>query len=127
MKKNKLRVIQISGIRGLLSALFIVACLIAGFVGFPAMVLNKGWNYLADLTGVMPYINMFQGLVLWGILAVSYFILNKKQKYLAVFEPKPRNPREIRDIINEIKAQSATIKQEAPQVQEEKEDEKEVV
>lgn len=115
MKKNKLRVIQISGIRGILSAIFIVACLIAGFVGFPALMLNKLWNHIADISGVIPYINMFQGLILWGILAVSYLIINKKQRYLAVFEPKPRSPREIRDIIREIRAQSAALNKEAPQ------------
>ncbi len=114
MKRNKLRVIQISGIRGILSAIFVVACLIAGFVGFPSLMLNKLWNHFAETTGVMPYINMFQGLVLWGILAVSYLILNKKQRYLVAFEPKT-NRREIRDIINEIKAQSAELKQETPQ------------
>lgn len=111
MKKNKLRVIQISGIRGLLSAAFIVVCLIAGFVGFPALMLNKLWNYIAEITGVMPYINMFQGLILWAILAVSYLILNKKQRYLVAFEPKTQR-REIKDIINEIKSQSADLNKE---------------
>ncbi|MCM1009843.1 MAG: hypothetical protein NC390_03055 [Fusobacterium sp.] len=127
MKKNKMRVIQISGFRGILSAIFIVACLIAGFVGFPSIALEHGWNKLADITGTLPYINAFQGLILWGILAVSYMIINRKQRYLAVFEPKPRNPKEIRDIINEIKSQSAALKKEMPQTQEEKEEEKEVV
>lgn len=111
MKKNKLRVIQISGIRGLLSAIFVVACLIAGFVGFPALMLNKLWNYLADVSGFMPYINAFQGLVLWGILALSYIIINKKQKFLVAFEPKQPSRREIKDIIDEIKAQSAELKE----------------
>ena len=111
MKKNKLRVIQISGIRGLLSAAFVVVCLIAGFVGFPALVLNKLWNHIADITGAIPYINMFQGLILWAILAVSYLILNKKQRYLVAFEPQT-NRREIKDIINEIKSQSAEFHKE---------------
>lgn len=129
MKKNKLRVIQITGFRGILSAIFIVACLIAGFVGFPAIVLEHGWNKLAQISGLLPDINGFQGLILWGILAVTYMIINKKQRYLAVFEPKPRNPKEIKDIINEIKAQSAALKKEVPQhVEEEKKDkEKEVI
>ncbi len=109
MKRNKLRVIQISGIRGLLSAAFVVVCLIAGFVAFPALVLNKLWNHFADITGALPYINGFQGLILWAILAVSYLILNQKQRYLVAFEPKT-NRREIKDIINEIKAQSAEFK-----------------
>lgn len=124
MKKNKLRVIQISGIRGLLSAAFIVVCLIAGFVGFPALVLNKLWNHIADITGAIPYINMFQGLILWAILAVSYLILNKKQRYLVAFEPQT-NRREIKDIINEIKSQSTSLPKEAPQVEKEEKSEKE--
>lgn len=132
MRKNKLRVIQISGIRGLLSAAFIVVCLIAGFVGFPALVLNKLWNHFADISGVMPYINMFQGLILWGILAVSYIIINKKQKYLVAFEPKRPNSREIKDIINEIKAQSekkqeVKIPNENKQTEKNEEKSKEVV
>ncbi len=124
MKKNKLRVIHISGIRGLLSAAFVVVCLIAGFVGFPALVLNKLWNHIADITGAIPYINMFQGLILWAILAVSYLILNKKQRYLVAFEPQT-NRREIKDIINEIKSQSTSLPKEAPQVEKEEKSEKE--
>ena len=113
MKKNKLRVIHISGIRGLLSAAFIVVCLAAGFIGFPALVLNKLWNHIADITGAITYINMFQGLILWAILAVSYLIINKKQKYLVAFEPRA-SKREIKDIINEIKSQTAELKHETP-------------
>lgn len=113
MKRNKLRVIQITGIRGLLSAGFIVTCLIAGFVGFPALMLCKLWNHFADSTGLFPYINMFQGLILWAILAISYIIINRKQHYLIAFEPKNNN-REIKDIIEEIKSQSASIKAEVP-------------
>jgi len=113
MKRNKLRVIQISGFRGLLSAIFIVACLIAGFIGFPTIMLTKGWNYIAQSTLALPEIATFQGLLLWGILAVSYLILNQKQKYLVAFEPKTvRNPKEIKDIIDEIKAHSAEFKKE---------------
>ena len=110
MKKNKLRVIQISGIRGLLSAIFVVACLITGFVGFPATLLSNIWNHFATTSQIIPEINFFQGLLLWGILAVSYLILNKKQKYLIAFEPKTADPQEIKNIIKEIKAHSANIK-----------------
>ena len=111
MRKNKLRVIQISGIRGLLSAAFIVICLAAGFVGFPALALSKLWNHFAETSGIVPTINLFQGAILWAILAISYLILNKKQRYLVAFEPKT-NARDIKDIISEIKAQSAEYKQE---------------
>lgn len=109
MKRNKLRVIQISGIRGILSAIFVVTCLIAGFVGFPALVLTKMWNTFLPS---MPEINMLQGLILWGILAITYIILNKKGKYIMAFEPKTVQPNEIKDIIREIKAQKIKEAQE---------------
>ena len=113
MKRNKLRVIQIQGFRGILSALFVVTCLIAGFVGFPSLMLTKGWNYMALSTLAVPEIGFFQGVILWGILAISYVIINKKQKFLVAFEaPRPKSPKEIRDIINEIKSQSAELKRE---------------
>ena len=113
MKKNKLRVIQIQGFRGLLSALFVVSCLIAGFVGFPTIILTKCWNYIAQATFAIPEICALQGLVLWGIFAISYVIINKKQKFLVAFDaPRPKSPKEIRDIINEIKSQSAELKRE---------------
>ena len=81
MKRNKLRVIQIQGFRGILSAVFVVSCLIAGFIGFPTIMLTKGWNYLAQTTLAVPEICTFQGLILWGILAISYILINKKRKY----------------------------------------------
>mgnify|MGYP003571377555 CR=1 FL=1 len=109
MKKNRLRVIQISGFRGILSAIFIVTCLIAGFVGFPAYVLANLWNRFFT---ALPQIGMFQGLILWGILAVSYAILNRKGKYIMAFEPRTVQPNELKDIIREIKAQKLKEAQE---------------
>ena len=106
-KKNKLRVIQISGFRGILSAVFFVACLGAGFIGFPALALSKLWNHFAG--GILPEINFFQGLILWAILGVSYLILNQKHQYLTTFEPKVATPMEIKSIINEIKTQSGEL------------------
>ena len=38
MRKNNMRIIQISGLRGILMVAFIATCLIAGFVAFPAIV-----------------------------------------------------------------------------------------
>ena len=109
-KRNKLRVIQISGFRGILSACFVVSCLVAGFVGFPALAIYKLWNHFG--VNVLPQINFFQGLILWAILAVSYLILNQKHQYLTTFEPKTQSPAEIKNIINEIKGRSVDIKNE---------------
>ncbi len=72
-----MKVIKINGFRGLLTALFIGICMFAGFVLFPAKVAMHLWNlYLVTLYN-FPTIDMFQGILLWGIIAISYYILSK--------------------------------------------------
>lgn len=104
---NRFRVIQITGLRGILSAAFVVVCLAAGFVAFPSLVLYKLWNMLAGMTSGMPEINILQGLILWGIFAVSYIIANEKKKYLVAFEPKTVSGKDIAEIMREIKTKSS--------------------
>lgn len=73
-----MKVIQIDGIRGLITAAFIGVCLFAGFVVFPGMVAMHYWNkYLVNLL-MFPTLSLFQGVLLWGIIAISYFIISKK-------------------------------------------------
>ena len=73
-----MKIIQIDGIRGLVTALFIGVCLFAGFVVFPGLVAMHYWNkYLVNLF-MFPMLNLFQGVLLWAIVAISYFILSKK-------------------------------------------------
>ena len=62
--KRKTRIIQISGIRGILTVIFVVTCLAAGFIAFPAIVAMRVWNFFAELA-VIPSINVWQGLLLW--------------------------------------------------------------
>ena len=50
MKKN-FNVIQINGIKGLIMAGGIVACLFAGFVMFPGMVMKTVWNFISSSIG----------------------------------------------------------------------------
>lgn len=108
-KAKRLRVIQITGLRGILSAIFFVTCLVAGFVAFPSIVICKLWNIIMPQVFAMPMINFFQGLILWGIVAISYAIINQRDKYFVAFEPKTMSGRDITDIIREIKAQSVGI------------------
>lgn len=77
MKKN-FNVIQINGIKGLIMAGGIVACLFAGFVMFPGMVMKTVWNFISSNIGVIPQIATLQGVLLWGIVVVSYFAFRRK-------------------------------------------------
>lgn len=77
MKRN-FNVIQINGIRGLIMAGGIVACLFAGFVMFPGIVMKTAWNFISSNIGIIPQIATLQGVLLWGIVVVSYFAFRKK-------------------------------------------------
>lgn len=105
MKKN-LRVVQINGFRGLLFAFFIISCLIAGFVAFPAFLSMNIWNYLAAKTGSFPIISFGEGVMLWAIIAFSVFIFNKK-KFIVSFKAKQElSDDEVNEVITRIKSQT---------------------
>lgn len=72
-----MKIIQIDGIKGLITVAFMGVCLFAGFVVFPGIVAMHFWNkYLVTLY-MFPALNVFQGVLLWGICAISYLILSK--------------------------------------------------
>lgn len=105
MRRNA-HVIQISGFRGILLAIFVVSCLIAGFVGFPSFVAMYAWNYAANFVAI-PTIGIVQGLMLWAIVAITGFIINDRKKYLVAFSPKSQlNEDEMKKIVEKIKLQS---------------------
>lgn len=106
--RPKARIIQIAGIRGILLVIFITACLIAGFVGFPSLVAMYGWNILASKFEI-PSINMLQGAMLWALIAGSIYLANDKKKYLSAFQvkyPYRMDDEEFRKIIEIAKIQS---------------------
>ena len=103
MKRNA-KIIQISGIRGIIMAMFIVTCLAAGFIAFPGLVAMNIWNYFAGTN--LPVINLYQGILLWGIVALSCFIASK-QKFAVSFEtPKELTEEEMNILMERIKMQS---------------------
>lgn len=105
MRKNA-HVIQISGFRGILLAIFIGCCLIAGFIGFPSFVAMYAWNFAANYFAI-PTIGLIQGLMLWSIVAITGFIINDRKKYLVAFSPKSQlDEEEMKEIMEKIKLQS---------------------
>ena len=106
MRRNT-KIIQINGIRGMFLALFTVICLAAGFIAFPGFVAAKVWNYFAGF-GFVPVINLFQGIMLWAIIAISTFIITdkKKQSFIAFKSPKELSEEELKQVMNAIKMQT---------------------
>lgn len=104
--KKKLNVIQIKGIRGLIFAGFVVCCLAAGFIVFPGWVGMQAWNLVSTNTGAMPAIGLVQGILLWGILAVSYFIFRKEKVVVCMKTPQGLSEEELKAVFADIKKQS---------------------
>ena len=104
--KKKLNVIQIKGTRGLILAGFVVCCLAAGFIVFPGWVSMLIWNLVSANTSAIPTIGLIQGILLWGILAVSYFIFRKEKVVVCMKTPQALSEEELKTVFADIKKQS---------------------
>ena len=100
--KRKTRVIQIDGLRGLVMALFAVVCLAAGFVGFPGLVAMTIWNCF----DILPPINLFQGILLWAIVAMSIYLLNGRKVLISFASPKELTDAEMDKLMERVRIQS---------------------
>lgn len=101
-----MRIIQINGVRGLLIAFFALSCLIAGFVAFPSFMLMSAWNYLAETTQSFPLITFAQGVLLWAIIAFSFYLFTNR-KFIVSVDPKPElSESEVKQIMENIKIQA---------------------
>lgn len=106
--KRRTRIIKISGLKGLLMVIFTISCLAAGFIVFPAKVAMYIWNYMAEFAA-MPLINIWQGLMLWAIVAISVFILNDRKKFFVAFKtPDKLTDKEMKTLLERMKIQSQT-------------------
>ena len=105
--KKRARVIQVSGLRGILMMAFIGTCLAAGFIAFPAICAMKLWNYAANFAP-LPLINIFQGLMLWAIVAISGFIINDKKKFIVEFQApiQQLSEKDMEKLMERVKFQS---------------------
>lgn len=101
-----MKVIKIDGFRGIIAAVFMGVCLFAGFVLFPGMVAMHLWNkYLVNLC-MFPVLNLLQGVLLWGIVAITTFILSKDEMPISFQETKGLSDSELDMIMKQARIQS---------------------
>lgn len=101
-----MKVIQIDGIKGLISAVFIGACLVAGFVIFPGYSAMALWNKYLVTNLMFPVLNLMQGVLLWAIIAITYCIVAKQGLALSFKSTPDLTEDEIKDIIKNAKISS---------------------
>ena len=105
MRKNT-KIIQISGLRGIFMLIFVATCLAAGFIAFPAIMAMYAWNYAGNFVAI-PVINIYQGLMLWAIIAISGFIINDRKKFLVAFKaPGQLSDEEMKKLLDRVKVQT---------------------
>lgn len=101
-----MKIFQINGFRGLVMTAFIVCCLFAGFVVFPGVVAMYLWNkYLVNLLS-FPTLSLFQGVLLWGITAVSYFIISNGKLPVSFETPDSLSDAELNMIMKQARISS---------------------
>lgn len=111
MKKNNVRVIQINGLRGLMLTFFIVSCLLAGFIAFPAFLTMNIWNYLVAKSVSLPSINFSQGVLLWAIIIISAFLFNKKKFIVSFSAEQELSENQVQRIVSKVKEIHTTSQQ----------------
>ena len=100
-----MKIIQINGFRGMLMAGFIVACLISGFVACPGIVAMRLWNHFLVPYG-LPVLDAFQGVLLWAIIAISYYILTRGYMPVSFANPDKISEAELDMIMKKAKIRS---------------------
>ena len=103
--RNRLNVIQINGIKGIIFVIFAAICLAAGFIAFPGMVLKSGWNFVANATSLIPTIGAIQGTLLWGIVVVSYFAFKKKGFFVELKSAEDLSKAEMDAVMHRIRTE----------------------
>lgn len=97
------RVITVNGIRGLIAALFCIAGLIAGFVISPGWVCMKTWNHFFEYSSTLSVMNIWQGIMLWAVIALSLYALNNKRTLIGFGSYKGLTPEQIKEVIRKAK------------------------
>ena len=103
--KRKFNVIQINGFRGLIMAAGIVACLIAGFIAFPGLVMKSVWNLVSTYSGAIPSISIMQGVLLWGITVVACLAFKKKGMFVEFKSTNDLSQAEMDEVMQRIRIQ----------------------
>lgn len=108
MNKN-FKVITINGIRGVLAAIFIVLGLIAGFIISPGWVCMHLWNHIFEDSNTVAIMNIYQGIMLWAIIALSLYALNNKKALIGFGSYQGLSPEQIKDLMARAKQSEAKM------------------
>lgn len=90
---RRFNIIQLSGLRGILLILFLICCAATGFLVFPGWICMHLWNYAASFVIDAPTMVLYQGVMLWCILGLMIFVLNKNSVAISFKSVSPGEER----------------------------------
>ncbi len=103
MMNRRGRIIEIRGIKGLLTVIFILCCLITGFTVFPGFIAMHIWNLITPYIQDMPQMSLIHGVMLWAICFLIWFAFNGKIPSMHFGCTPGMNDEEIREFVERIK------------------------
>lgn len=101
-----MKVIRIDGIKGLFTAVFMAACLFAGFVISPGYAAMYLWNKYLVADYMFPQLSLFQGVLLWAMIFLTYCILTKGRFAVSFQSSNDMRDEELESIIKSAKINS---------------------
>jgi len=101
-----MKIIQIDGIKGLITVAFVALGLFSGFIVSPGFVAMYLWNKYLAAAYLLPQINLFQGILLWAIAVIVYFILTKDGFAVSFGSTKELSDEELNAIIQKARMSS---------------------
>ncbi len=109
MKKRRTKVVELSGVRGIVFLGFCATCLFAGFVVFPGLVAQYVWNLATESLDIIPSISLLQGILLWGIVALTVYLMSGYNPFFSIKKTSELNDEEMRVLMGRIKERSNSV------------------
>lgn len=99
--KNKIKIVKINGLKGLLLLAFVLGCLVTGFVLFPSWLCMQTWNFFAGYAAI-PAMTLTSGALLWAIIALSLFAVHLQKPMINLGSASKLNEDEMRNFLKTI-------------------------
>ena len=76
---KKIKVVEISGLKGIFLTVYAIICAAAGFIFFPAWVFMSLWNLFGSYVYALPKMNLIHGFMLYAVAILLYLALNSSK------------------------------------------------
>ncbi len=95
-------IIEIRGIKGIITAIFALCCIATGFTVFPGFVAMHIWNLFTPYITDMPQMTLIHGIMLWAILFLIWFAFNGKPLSLHFGCDATMSEEEIKELMEKV-------------------------